>query len=142
MGFANMDNEFYTLTTYIKGHNFISYAMEDYLEMIYRKNKSNEFLTITTLSNYLHIKKSSCSKMIAKLKSIDLVLIKNNLIFLTKKGNKIGFFLYKRHNILEEFLKKLNNKDYTLEQVEKIEHFIDPITLNNIKKLNKKDVLF
>ena len=124
-----MNNDFYTLTTYIHNQNLITYPMEDYLEMIYRKQ--DEPLTITSLSNYLNIKKSSCSKMISKLKSLDLI---NNNITLTKEGLKIAQYLYHRHEILETFLKDLNQENFKLEQVEKLEHFIDEITLINIEK--------
>ena len=128
-GFGTMNNDFYTLTTYIHNQNLITYPMEDYLEMIYRKQ--DEPLTITSLSNYLNIKKSSCSKMISKLKSLDLI---NNNITLTKEGLKIAQYLYHRHEILEAFLKDLNQENFKLEQVEKLEHFIDEITLINIEK--------
>lgn len=128
-------NDFYTLTTYIHNNNLITYPMEDYLEMIYRHN--NEKITITSLSKYLNIKKSSCSKMISKLKLLNLLYVANNNIFLTNEGNKIGAYLYHRHEVLEKFLKKLNKKDFKLEQVEKVEHFIDNITLNNLEKLLK-----
>ena len=129
LGFGTMNNDFYTLTTYIHNQNLITYPMEDYLEMIYRKQ--DEPLTITSLSNYLNIKKSSCSKMISKLKSLDLI---NNNITLTKEGLKIAQYLYHRHEILEAFLKDLNQENFKLEQVEKLEHFIDEITLINIEK--------
>ncbi len=128
-GFGTMNNDFYTLTTYIHNQNLITYPMEDYLEMIYRKQ--DEPLTITSLSNYLNIKKSSCSKMISKLKSLDLI---NNNLTLTKEGLKIAQYLYHRHEILETFLKDLNQENFKLEQVEKLEHFIDEITLINIEK--------
>ena len=129
LGFGTMNNDFYTLTTYIHNKILITYPMEDYLEMIYRKQ--DEPLTITSLSNYLNIKKSSCSKMISKLKSLDLI---NNNITLTKEGLKIAQYLYHRHEILETFLKDLNQENFKLEQVEKLEHFIDEITLINIEK--------
>ena len=129
LGFGTMNNDFYTLTTYIHNQNLITYPMEDYLEMIYRKQ--DEPLTITSLSNYLNIKKSSCSKMISKLKSLDLI---NNNLTLTKEGLKIAQYLYHRHEILETFLKDLNQENFKLEQVEKLEHFIDEITLINIEK--------
>ena len=128
-GFGTMNNDFYTLTTYIHNQNLITYPMEDYLEMIYRKQ--DEPLTITSLSNYLNIKKSSCSKMISKLKSLELI---NNNLTLTKEGLKIAQYLYHRHEILEAFLKDLNQENFKLEQVEKLEHFIDEITLINIEK--------
>ena len=129
LGFGTMNNDFYTLTTYIHNKNLITYPMEDYLKMIYRKKE--EPLTITSLSNYLNIKKSSCSKMISKLKSLELI---NNNLTLTKEGLKIAQYLYHRHEILETFLKDLNQENFKLEQVEKLEHFIDEITLINIEK--------
>lgn len=107
--------------------------MEDYLEMIYRKKE--ETITITSLSRYLNIKKSSCSKMISKLKNLNLINVYNNHISLTEKGLNIGTYLYHRHLILEEFLKKINGEKFKLEQVEKLEHFIDEITLKNLEQL-------
>ena len=127
-----MKDNFYTLTTYLHNKNIITYPMEDYLEMIMRKQ--NEKLTITTLSTYLNIKKSSCSKMISKLKSLNLININENKITLTKKGLEIGNYLYHRYQVLEKFLRKLNEENFKLEQVEKLEHFIDEITLLNIEK--------
>lgn len=126
-----MNNNFYTLTTYLHNKNKITYPMEDYLEMIYRKkNKKN---TITSLSKNLNIKKSSCSKMISKLKDLNLIKVQNSNIVLTEQGLEIGKYLYHRHEIIETFLKNLNKNDFKLEQVEKIEHFIDNITLKNIE---------
>lgn len=133
-----MNESFYTLTSYIHNQEFISYAMEDYLEMIYREHHLNHKITITSLSNLLNVKKSSCSKMISKLKNLKIVTTNNNHIILTKTGLPLGIYLYKRHLILTLFLKKLNKTNYSLSQVEKIEHFIDPLTLTNIKKLLPK----
>ena len=128
-----MNNNFYTLTTYIHNKNLITYPMEDYLEMIYRKREQK--VTITSLSHDLNIKKSSCSKMISKLKNLNLINVYNNHISLTEKGLNIGTYLYHRHLILEEFLKKINGEKFKLEQVEKLEHFIDEITLKNLEQL-------
>ena len=75
--------------------------------------------------------------MIFKLKTQNLVYIKNNFIYLTKNGFNIGKYLFKRHQIIETFLIKLNKDKYELEQVEKIEHFIDNITLKNLNNLTK-----
>lgn len=130
-----MNNEFYTLTTYLHETKIITYAMEDYLEMLYRMYKEKKEVTITTLSNLLHIKKSSCSKMISKLKNLGYVYIENNYIKLNIKGKRIGSYLLYRHETLTSFLKILNKEDYNLNQVEKIEHFIDNITLKNISKI-------
>ena len=110
--------------------------MEDYLEMIYRKKK--EKITITSLSHDLNIKKSSCSKMIHKLKDLNLIKIEENKILLTSIGLKIAYNLYHRHQVLENFLKNLNQENFELAQVEKLEHFIDEITLRNLEKLTNQ----
>ena len=133
-----MEENYFTLTSYLHESKIITYAMEDYLEMIYRENLSKHNLTITKLSTLLNIKKPSCSKMISKLKNSNLVYLKNNYLYLTPKGLSLGKYLYNRHNILMTFLKKLNKENFKLEQVEKIEHFLDDITLQNISKLNEK----
>lgn len=51
-----MNENFYTLTNYLHNNNFITYAMEDYLEMIYREYHLNHKITITSLSNLLNVK--------------------------------------------------------------------------------------
>ena len=131
-----MNDNFYTLTTYIHNKNKITYPMEDYLEMIYRKKK--EKITITSLSHDLNIKKSSCSKMIHKLKDLNLIKIEENKILLTSIGLKIAYNLYHRHQVLETFLKNLNQENFELAQVEKLEHFIDEVTLRNLEKLTNQ----
>ena len=130
-----MNNEFYTLTTYLHQKK-ITYVMEDYIEMLYRKSLLNEPVTITHLSKLLHIKKSSCSKMISKLMNNNIAT-KSPTLKLTKEGLKIGKYLYYRHEILTNFLTILNKENFKLEQVEKIEHFIDPLTLKNLNTLLK-----
>ena len=122
-----MQENYFTLTSYLHENKLITY-----------ENLHNKSLTITKLSTLLNIKKPSCSKMISKLKNFNLVNYKNNSITLTKSGFHIAKYLYYRHNILTLFLTKINKQDFKLEQVEKIEHFIDSKTLKNIAKLNLK----
>ena len=105
--------------------------MEDYIEMIYRANKKN--IKITELASLLNIKASSVSKMIEKLKKLDLVeKEKYGEINLTKNGKILGQYLLKRHNLLCKFFNKINNKD-NLYLVEQIEHFFDKETTENIE---------
>ncbi len=131
------ENEFYTLKGYQLRNNVpITEAMEDYLEMIYRHTFGKTPITIKVLSTYLNVKPSSASKMITRLKEQQLVdFQKYGVIHLTEKGKEIGSYLLWRHNILTKFFQKLNGDLFSLEQVEKIEHFIDTITLQNIEKL-------
>lgn len=130
-------SEFYTLKGYqIKDSKELTEAMEDYLEMIYRIYLENKRIRINELAKVLNVKPSSVSKMIHRLKEHHLVdFEKYGDVTLTKSGIEKGAYLLWRHNILVRFFKVLNQENYSLEQVEKIEHFIDPLTLQNMESL-------
>lgn len=129
-------SEFYTLTGYkIKNHLEITEAMEDYIEMIYRYTKESKVITVKELSELLNVRASSVSKMVSRLKSLDIVdSLKYGTISLTKKGEAFGSFYLERHNILTKFFKFINGEEFKLEQVEKIEHYVDDITIKNINE--------
>ena len=75
------NSNFYTLKGYkLKEKQELTDAMEDYLEMISRYLKTNDFITIKKLSQKLNVKPSSVSKMANKLK--DLSIFKNMEILL------------------------------------------------------------
>lgn len=125
-------SEFYTLTGYkLKNHYLLTEAMEDYLEMIYR---NKDVVTVKQLSNLLNVRPSSVSKMALKLKKFGYIYFETyGNISLTESGNKIGEYLLWRHSILEKLMKLINKEDFSLEQVERIEHFVDDVTLKNIE---------
>lgn len=127
-------SDFYTLKGYsIKNNDTITIAMEDYLEMIYRNTLENEFITIKNLAHLLNVKPSSVSKMCNKLNSLNLADFKKyGHVSLTQLGKTKGEYLLLRHNMVEKLLKLINGDDFKLEQVEKLEHFVDEITLNNL----------
>ena len=135
------DEKYYTLTGYKRKNKLIiTETMEDYIEMIYRNTKEKENITVKELSLLLNVKPSSVSKMINKLNELNIVNFKKyGHISLTKKGKKLGEFYLDRHNTLTSFLKNLNKDKFSLEQVEKIEHFVDEITVNNIKRYKKNN---
>ena len=63
---------------------------------------------------------------------------KYGVITLSDKGREIGEYLYKRHNIIEEFLKNLSDEDHdVLVETELIEHVIGEKTVENIRILNE-----
>ena len=110
--------------------------MEDYLEMIYRLQKEKEEVHIKDLANSLNVKYSSVTKMMYRLQDKGLIIFKNyNPIKLTETGKRLGYYLLCRHNILVRFMKFINKDDYNLSLVEKIEHFIDIKTIQNIESL-------
>lgn len=133
-------SEFYTLTGYkIKENLIVTPAMEDYIEMIYRCTQKNSFTTVKDLSQLLNVRASSVSKMIHRLNNYSLVnYAKYGNISLTNKGKKLGEFYLKRHNVLTDFFKLVNKNNFKLEQVEKVEHYIDDVTTQNINELIKK----
>ena len=127
------DEKYYTLTGYKrKNKEIITETMEDYIEMIYRNTKKEKEITIKDLSLFLNVKPSSVSKMINKLNKLSIVNFKKyGHVSLTNKGKRLGKFYLERHNTLMYFFKYLNKEYFKLEQVEKIEHFIDKVTINN-----------
>ena len=135
-----MNNKFYTLTGYKrKEGGKITSAMEDYLEMIYRMHIKHEELNIKNISRNLHVKYPSTTKMINRLNDSGFINYeKYKDISITKKGINYGKYLLNRHETLVYFFRVLNKDKYKLEQVEKIEHFIDKVTIENIKSFLKK----
>jgi DtxR family Mn-dependent transcriptional regulator len=110
--------------------------MEDYLEMICRMMKTQEFVRISVLAEKLHVKPSSASKMVNNLKMLGLVTFeKYGYIKPTEKGAVIGEYLLYRHDVIHEFLCLVNSSESELEQVEKIEHFLDKKTIDNLRKI-------
>lgn len=113
----------------------ITYAMEDYLEMICRLYKNKSVIRINELADMLNVRPSSASKMVSNLKQFGLVSFERyGFIQPTEKGIALGEYLLYRHDVLNEFLCMVNNSDNETEQVEKIEHFLNPETISNIKR--------
>ncbi len=135
----NKPSDFYTMKGYeISSHNELTPAMEDYLEMICRLLNTQEFVRIGELSNELHVKPSSATKIVQQLKTLDYIKFeKYGHVTLTEKGIDEGKYLLYRHDVLHDFLCTINNSSDELEQVEKIEHFLNKKTIDNIKILTE-----
>lgn len=132
---------FYTLKGYsLIEKSAVTSSMEDYLEMIYRLHQKDEVVRIHKLSEMLHVKPSSATKMVENLKKQNLVVSeKYGYISLTEIGLELGKYLVFRHDTIHALLCYINQSTNELEQVEKIEHFINAETVENIRKfLNKK----
>lgn len=128
---------FYTMKGYqINEEAELTPAMEDYLEMICRLMESHSVVRLGEVAEGLHVKPSSASKMIRLLSDTGYIdAEKYGCILLTKKGRQAGDYLLYRHDVLQRFLCKLNGSDDELEQVEKIEHFLDKRTITNLDLL-------
>ena len=133
----NESREFYTLKGYRpQNGGDITEAMEDYLEMICRHIQENGYIRIHFLAEQLHVRPSSASKMVGKLREMGLVEFeKYGLIIPTERGMAVGRYLLWRHDVLHRFFRLLNHSDCQLEQVEKVEHFMSRETMENLEKL-------
>lgn len=133
-------HNFYTLKGYaLLEHAAITSSMEDYLEMIYRLQQNGPPVRIKDLAECLHVKPPSASKMAGNLKRQGLVVFeKYGTVSLTEGGSELGEYLLFRHKVLHSFFCYVNQTSDELEQVEKVEHFMNPKTVYNIQKwLNK-----
>lgn len=128
---------FYTLNGYRhQSGEALTASMEDYLEMICRVLDADGYVRVKTLSEMLHVRPSSASKMVANLKNAGYLCCERyGYIALTELGRNAGKYLLRRHEVLERFFRLLNGTENELEQVEKIEHFIDRRTVENLEKL-------
>jgi DtxR family Mn-dependent transcriptional regulator len=133
----NKENEFYTLKGYqLNENNALTAAMEDYLEMICRMLQQKNVVRINELAKNLNVKPSSASKMVNNLKHDGYIEFqKYGYILLTTQGKDTGNYLLYRHKVLNQFLCLLNHTENELEQVEKIEHFINRNTIHNLEQL-------
>lgn len=133
--------KFYTVRGYQlleQNKKLLTSAMEDYLEMIYRKSLNVGYIRINTLSELLNVKAPSATKMIQRLSKLGLTEYqKYGTIRLTENGRIIGKFLLERHNSIETFLKNLGVADDLLTETELIEHNISVNTLYRFKLFNK-----
>lgn len=133
-------NDFFTLKGYQLNEQLeLTTAMEDYLEMICRIMQVDSCVKVSDLSKRLHVKPSSVTKMLQQLNQAEYIhTAKYGNITLTEKGQKAGAYLLYRHDVIHRFLCVLNGSDNELEQVEKIEHFLNPNTVKNLDLLFKQ----
>ncbi len=136
MNFLEKQNEFYTVRGYQRmneGKKILTSSMEDYVEMMYRMGLSEEYIRVNQIAKELNVRPSSVTKIIQKLNMLGIVHYqKYGIIRLTEKGKEIGNFLFQRHSIVEDFLRKLGVSDTLLKDTEIIEHDISPDTLKKI----------
>ena len=135
-------SEFFTMTGYVWHKEGLTASMEDYLEMICRLSTGGGVIRINELSACLHVRPSSASKMAANLKDAGfLTFQKYGYISLTEKGKKTGDYLLYRHETVHRFLCALNGSVNELEQAEKIEHFLDGRTVENLARLTENMIV-
>lgn len=134
----NTDLEFRTVRGYQlmnQQEGRLTPAMEDYLEMVYRLCLEHGYTRVGIISEELHVKPSSTSKMVSRL--VDLGYLEYDRyesILLTKKGRESGAYLLGRHNTVEQLLQLIGCGN-PLEETELIEHSLSPETVSRLNTL-------
>ncbi len=135
---SHKDYEFRTVRGYQlinRQQNQLTSAMEDYLEMACRLCVQEGYTRIGRLSESLHVRPSSASKMVSRLVNQGFLAYDHyESIRLTDQGKRVGEYLIERHNTVEQFLKLIGNSN-PLEETELIEHTLNPDTVYRLKTL-------
>lgn len=134
---GSFSTEFHTLKGYqMHSGSELTEAMEDYLEMIGRCMQESGYVRVNTLAALLNVRPSSVSKMVNKLRELELVKFeKYGLITTTEKGYGEAQYLLWRHEVLLRFFRHINDSEDQLTLVEQVEHFMDKQTVENLDRL-------
>jgi len=110
--------------------------MEDYLEVISELVELKGYATTLDISRYMNVSAPSVTKMLQRLdESRYLEYEKYHGINLTVKGNQIAEGIRQKHGILLEFFEILGIGHETANQdVEGIEHYLNPKTIRQLRK--------
>ncbi len=121
-----------------KDDSNLTASMEDYIEMIYRLTLKTGYTRINELSQALNIQPPSATKMVQKLANMGFLKYeKYEVLMLEEKGAEIGAWLYKRHLIIENFMRTIGVCEATiLQETEKVEHTVSNDTSVCIEILN------
>lgn len=116
-------------------------ALEDYLEMIFRRIQQDGSVKAGALSDWLCVKPSSVTKMLYRLNKLGLIdYCRYGEIRLTQQGEAAGKYLLWRHDTVFEFLSILydgEERDF-LEEAELLEHCLSAETVLRLKGLNDR----
>jgi len=113
-----------------------STRMEDYLEVISELVELKGYATTLDISRYMNVSAPSVTKMLQRLdEDRYLEYEKYHGINLTSKGNQIADTIRQKHGILLEFFEILGIEHETANQdVEGIEHYLNPKTIRQLRK--------
>lgn len=113
-----------------------SSRMEDYLEVISELVELKGYATTLDISRYMNVSAPSVTKMLQRLdESRYLEYEKYHGINLTAKGNQIADGIRQKHGILLEFFEILGiGHDTANQDVEGIEHYLNPKTIRQLRK--------
>lgn len=111
-------------------------SLEDYLEELYRFSLYTDTVRVTDLSIKLGVSMPSVNKALHKLKNGQYISYERyGEITLTEKGKKLGDFLVKRNQLLQEFLVLINTDCDIAAEAEAMEHYLSEATIRSIQAM-------
>ena len=113
-----------------------STTREDYLEIISELVELKGYATTLDISRYMNVSPPSVTKMLQKLDEKGyLEYEKYHGINLTEKGKRLADTIRQKHGILLDFFEILSvGKDIADQDVEGIEHHLNPKTIKQLRK--------
>jgi DtxR family Mn-dependent transcriptional regulator len=112
-------------------------SMEDYLEAVALLKKEGKPVTVTRISKAMDVKKPTVYSAITKLSKAGLVLHeKYGDVDLTAEGAKMAQDVYKRHQILRQFLIDVLSVDPNAAEKDacRLEHVLSRASLSKLEK--------
>lgn len=111
---------------------------ENYLKALYKLEEKNLNITVTALSDYFKVSKSTVSNMLKKLVVMGLVNTKPyKPIVLTKLGKTKAIEIISKHRLIELYL--VNKMNFKLDEVheiaEEIEHIENSKFFNRMREI-------
>ncbi|MBA21780.1 MAG: hypothetical protein CMP52_00330 [Flavobacteriales bacterium] len=111
---------------------------ENYLKALYKLEEKNLDITVTALSDYFKVSKSTVSNMLKKLVVMGLVNTKPyKPIVLTKLGKTKAIEIISKHRLIELYL--VNKMNFKLDEVheiaEEIEHIENSKFFNRMREI-------
>jgi Mn-dependent DtxR family transcriptional regulator len=115
----------------------LSPSMEDYLEMIYRLCREDDYARVNVLADKLNVRAPSVSRVLRKLAEYGYVKFHPyGIIQLTDEGRALGALLLRRHETVATFLRTLGVEECLLKETELIEHHLSDHTVELLDLLN------
>ena len=111
---------------------------ENYLKALYKLEEKNNEITVTALSDFFKVSKSTVSNMLKKLVVMGLVNTKPyRPIVLTKLGKTKAIEIISKHRLIELYL--VNKMNFKLDEVheiaEEIEHIENSKFFNRMREI-------
>ena len=111
---------------------------ENYLKAFYKLEEKNNEISVTALSKYFKVSKSTVSNMIKKLVKMGFVETEPyKEILLTDAGKKKAVEIISKHRLIELYL--VNKMNFELDEVheiaEEIEHIENSAFFNRMRKI-------